>query len=150
MSIWYPSVTGLTSFYTELMKGLGASSRIWELSDRNPLIPYKGNNDKKHAKSLSHYLMKAVFPRFYAGNKTQLIHVRASVFTLHVQHIFLKVIRKTCPCNVYPFEPHFYIVKLGFAGVYLFFLFLLQKIDCGFSLEPPQRGGSNVYPQSMF
>ena len=25
-----------------------------------------------------------------------------------------------------PLNPHFYIVKLGFAGVYLFFLFLLQ------------------------
>ena len=24
------------------------------------------------------------------------------------------------------------------------------NIDCGFSLEPPRRGGSNVYPQSMF
>ena len=34
-------------------------------------------------------------------------------------------IRKTCPCNVYPLEPHFYIAKLGYAGVYLFFLFLL-------------------------
>ena len=60
------------------------------------------------------------------------------------------IIRKTCPCNVYPLEPHFYIAKLGFAGVYLFFLFLLQNIDCGYSLEPPRRGGSNVYPQSMF
>ena len=29
-------------------------------------------------------------------------------------------------------------------------LFLLQNIDCGYSLEPPRRGGSNVYPQSMF
>ena len=34
-------------------------------------------------------------------------------------------IRKSCPCNKYPPEPHLYIVKLGFAGVYLFFLFLL-------------------------
>ena len=34
-------------------------------------------------------------------------------------------------------KPHFYIVKLGYAGVYLFFLFLLQNIDCGYSLEPP-------------
>ena len=59
-------------------------------------------------------------------------------------------IMKTCPCNVYPLEPHLYIVKLGFAGVYLIFLFLLQNIDCGYSLEPPRRGGSNVYPQSMF
>ena len=24
------------------------------------------------------------------------------------------------------------------------------SIDCGYSLEPPQRGGSNKYPQSMF
>ena len=69
-----------------------------------------------------------------------------------------------CPCIEYPLKPHFYIVNLGFAGVCLFFLFLLQNIDCGYSLEPPQRenrdcgysleppqrGGSNVYPQSMF
>ena len=25
-----------------------------------------------------------------------------------------------------------------------------QNIDCGYSLEPPQQGGSNEYPQSMF
>ena len=25
-----------------------------------------------------------------------------------------------------------------------------QNIDCGFSLEPPRRGGSNEYQQSMF
>ena len=48
-------------------------------------------------------------------------------------------IRKTCPCNVYPLEPHFYIAKLRYGGVYLFFLFLLQNIDCGYLLEPPRR-----------
>ena len=58
-------------------------------------------------------------------------------------------IRKTCPCSVYPLKPHFCIVELGYVGVYLFFLFLLQNIDCGYSLEPPRRGGSNVYPQSV-
>ena len=46
-----------------------------------------------------------------------------------------------------PLKPHFYTVKLGFAGVYLFFF---QNIDCGYMLEPPRRGGSNEYPQSMF
>ena len=56
-------------------------------------------------------------------------------------------IRKTCPCNTYPLKPHCYKEKLGYAGVNLF---LLQNIDCGYSLEPPRRGGSNVYPQSMF
>ena len=25
-----------------------------------------------------------------------------------------------------------------------------QSIDCGYSLEPPRRGGSNDYPQSIF
>ena len=25
-----------------------------------------------------------------------------------------------------------------------------RNIDCGYSLEPPRRGGSNEYPQSMF
>ena len=37
-----------------------------------------------------------------------------------------------------PIKPHFYIVKVGYAGVYLFFLFLLQNIDYGYSLEPPR------------
>ena len=32
-------------------------------------------------------------------------------------------IRITCPCDLYPLTPHFYIVKLGFTGVYIIFLF---------------------------
>ena len=37
-------------------------------------------------------------------------------------------ITKTCFYNFYPFKPHFYIVKLGFTGVYIiFFLFLLKN-----------------------
>ena len=42
------------------------------------------------------------------------------------------------------------MVKLGFTGVYIIFLISAQNIDCGYSLEPPRRGGSNEYPQSMF
>ena len=30
------------------------------------------------------------------------------------------------------------------------FLIFAQNVDCGYTLEPPQRGGSNEYPQSMF
>ena len=44
-------------------------------------------------------------------------------------------IRKTCPCNEYPLIPHFYVAKLGYDGIYLFFLFLLQNIECGYLLE---------------
>ena len=57
---------------------------------------------------------------------------------------------KTHLCNFDPLKPHFYIVKLRFTGVYIILLFLLKNIHCGYSLEPPQRGGSNEYPQSMF
>ena len=32
----------------------------------------------------------------------------------------------------------------------IFFIFLLKNIDCGYSLEPPRRGVSNEYPQTMF
>ena len=49
--------------------------------------------------------------------------------------------------GVYPLMNPFYIAELGMAGVYLF---LLQNMDCGYRLEPPRRGGSNLYPQSMF
>ena len=47
-------------------------------------------------------------------------------------------IRITCPCNEHPLTPHFYIEKVGFTRVYIFFLFLLQNINCGYSLEPPR------------
>ena len=56
-------------------------------------------------------------------------------------------ITKTCLYNFDPIKPHFYIVKLGFTGVYIF-SFLLKKLDFGNSLEPHHRGGST--PKSMF
>ena len=59
-------------------------------------------------------------------------------------------ITKTRLYNFDPLRPHFYIVKLGFAGVHLIFHISAQNIDCGYSLEPPRRGGSNEYPQSIF
>ena len=33
---------------------------------------------------------------------------------------------------------------------FIFFFISAQRIDCGYSLEPPSRGGSNEYQQSMF
>ena len=48
------------------------------------------------------------------------------------------IITKTCLYNFDPLKPHFYIVKLGFTGVYIIFLISAQNIDCGYSLEPPR------------
>ena len=51
-----------------------------------------------------------------------------------------RTITKTRLYNFDPLEPHFYIVKLGFTGVYIIFLISAQNI----------AGGSNEYPQPMF
>ena len=59
-------------------------------------------------------------------------------------------ITKTCLYNFDPLKLHFYMVKLGFAGVCIIFVISAKNIDCGYSLEPPRRGGFNEYPQSMF
>ena len=60
------------------------------------------------------------------------------------------IITKTRLYNTDPLKPHFYIVKLGLTGVYIIFLISAQKHRLWYSLEPPRRGGSNEYTQSMF
>ena len=49
----------------------------------------------------------------------------------------------TCPYNVDPFTPHFYVVKLVYRGIHYFLIFALKH--GWYSLEPP-----DVYPQSIF
>ena len=72
-----------------------------------------------------------------------------SIYFSHVITLLYNI-TKTCLYNFDPLKPHFYIVKLGFAGVYIIFVISAQNINCGYLLEPPRRGGSNEYPQSMF
>ena len=38
-------------------------------------------------------------------------------------------ITKTCLYNFEPLKPHFYIIKLGFTGVYIIFLISAQNLD---------------------
>ena len=45
-------------------------------------------------------------------------------------------ITKTYPYNVYHFIPNFYIAKLEYAGVYLFFLFFLGEAVLTCTLNP--------------
>ena len=40
--------------------------------------------------------------------------------------------------------------KTNQLKIFNIFLIFAQNIDCGYTLEPPCRGGSNEYPQSMF
>ena len=70
---------------------------------------------------------------------------------LFIIKTYLEIITKTCLYNFNPLKPHFFfIVKLGFTEVYIIFLISAQNTDYGYSLEPPRRGGSYEYPQSMF
>ena len=49
-----------------------------------------------------------------------------------------------------PLKSHFHTAKLGFTGVYTFFLFLLQNIDCGYSLELIVRTASKAVLTCMY
>ena len=67
----------------------------------------------------------------------------------HMFWIFVRIITKTRPFK--------YIENLATKNKWKFsdknsdiFHISAQNIDCGYSLEPPRRGGSNEYPQSMF
>ena len=52
--------------------------------------------------------------------------------------IVYMLIMLSCLCNIDPLTPHFYPVKLGFAGVYISFYIFAQNVDCWYSLKPPQ------------
>ena len=85
----------------------------------------------------------------HEGRYTQSDNITDAILSI-IFDFFQLNITKTRLYNFDPLKPHFYIVKLGFTGVYIIFLISVQNIDCGYSLEPPRRGGSNEYPQSMF
>ena len=47
-----------------------------------------------------------------------------------------------CPTNFFQSWGH---KNWVFRSIHIFLIFA-KNIDCGYSLEPPWRGGSNVYP----
>ena len=42
---------GMSSFYSELMKGLGAGTRLWQLLDRKPEFSLDGQLKRTHART---------------------------------------------------------------------------------------------------
>ena len=61
---------------------------------------------------------------------------------------FSQNITKTC---LFKYTENFTIKKWKFSDKNSdIFQDSAQNIDCEYSLEPPRRGGSNEYPQSMF
>ena len=69
-------------------------------------------------------------------------------------HVFVMVIisytiTKTCPCNI---QRIFFCCKNENSQCTNFEIFLIfaQNIDCGYTLGPPRRGGSNEFLKSLF
>ena len=95
-------------------------------------------------------LLHACFPMRQGSFLTRGDYSKMKDFYSQGKKTIKDSITKTCLYNFDPLKPHFYTVNLGFTGVYIIFLFSAQNIDCGYSLEPHRRGGSNEYQQSMF
>ena len=110
-------------------KQTGAKTILIVVSSESESIPFHLKSNKfdciNHNNSVidSYNIPCATDVCFYASMQTSF----SSTFVLNIT--------KTCLCNVDPLKPHFHIVKLGFTGVYIIFLFLLKNIDCGYSLE---------------
>ena len=68
------------------------------------------------------------------------VSVRRSFQTAHYANMSVQYTAIFHGCKNANFQMKFFDIFLIFA----------QNIDCGYTLEPPQRGGSNEYPQSMF
>ena len=100
--------------------------------------PKNENSSRKHAYPVS-ILFKSIAGRYRP--------VRVADGPITARYRFIK--NASWVYN-FPLKPHFYIVKLGFTGVYIIFLISAQRHRYWYSLEPPLRGGSNEYPQSMF
>ena len=65
------------------------------------------------------------------------------------QELCICLIRKT---RLFKYTENFTTKKWKFSDKNSdsFHIQSAHNIDCGYSLEPPRRGGSNEYPQSMF
>ena len=86
---------------------------------------------------------------FWLAKDAKFLHAFNVLTNIMKQSV--KTITKTCLVYKFdPLKPNFYIVKLEVTGVYVIFLISAQKHRLWYSLEPPCRGGSTEYSQSMF
>ena len=68
-------------------------------------------------------VLKNSFEKSKTTNAVTVMNIKRNLTNSLVRSV--RAIRITCPCILYPRTPHFNIVKLGFTGVYIIFLFLL-------------------------
>ena len=73
------------------------------------------------------------------------------IFILFISWKKIEHITKTC---LFKYTENFTTKNWNFSDKKFRYIFIIiifdQSIDCGYSLEPPWRGSSNEYSQSMF
>ena len=78
-------------------------------------------------------------------------HIPSASTNAYLHSFFLQTHRENMSIQyIPPYTPLLYSKTGVCRGIPIFLKFLIQNIDCGYSLEPPRRGCFNVYPQSMF
>ena len=103
-------------------------------------------------------ILKRVFTKRkdFAPQREQILSFRVDPFPKGRQNS----LKELPPLKVFPHYENtpipiywkFYHKKLAIFRIKKSDIFHIsaQNINCGYSLEPPRRGGSNEYPQSMF
>ena len=71
------------------------------------------------------------------------------VVNVQILHIFLQTHYENLPMQYTKIFFQFKNRKFSSEKIDIFLIFA-KNIDCGYTIEPPRRGGSNEYLQSMF
>ena len=132
-------VAPLLRSFLRISKGAD-SEGVWVVQS-NPLFTQNLNFSWEVFENLIN-LEYHIYPKYSQQCLFTYISLQQSHFTTYAlrKHAYSNILKFSPPKNW----------KILDKKTLTFFIFLLKNIDCGYSLEPPHRGGSNEYPQSMF
>ena len=83
-----------------------------------------------------------------ASNQSEHLCRLIRFFIIPMGNLCIQALQKHAYSNILKISPP--KTKSFQMKILIFFQVSAQNIDCGYSLEPPRRGGSNEYPHSMF
>ena len=108
-----------------LFMAIGLPANVFKSCNCKGRVANNVDSDQHSAASDQglHCMPRTVYPKMYDKYST----VKTKWWGFCESWDCFYYIRKTCLYNFDPLKPHFYIVKLGFRGVYIIFLISAQK-----------------------
>ena len=102
-----------------------SSGRLQEMNDKIVKNSFKMYHFLTKIQNLPEMNQKFSYIFYTFFKNLPQMEEKSPSFHFQTHHMYdCCTIRKTCPCNVYPLEPHFYIVKLGVCrGISIFLIF---------------------------